>query len=170
MIDKNEFYENSDEPNMQAKRQLWRGIRKEIIPSRDLFSMFDIRSYGLGFATAFLFLFAVIGMYTVGKTLIYENKPNELIINSSYQKAINEFEQLLPIIAKTNNTVQVDEFLQVKQEELKDIDVAIHQYVQEYSKGDLSQIKQDRLRSLYKIKLNVLEGIIAMEGIDYETN
>ncbi|MBU1100044.1 MAG: hypothetical protein KKA84_06530 [Bacteroidetes bacterium] len=170
MINKNEFYSDKDTLSTESKNALWDGIQKELFPRKDFFSMFDVKSYTLGFTTAIIFLFAVIGMYTVGKSFLYENKPDELIINSAYQKAIIEFEEALPRINKVGNTVRVDEFLQVKQEELKEIDVAIEQYGKDYSKNDYSQLKQERLRRLYKLKLKVLESIIAIEGTDHETN
>ena len=168
MIDSDKFYGKHGELKKSAQKRIWAVIGNQVISKRRVWGTYDLRSFSFGFAAAFIFLFTLTGMYTVGKFVIESERPVDLKINKAYLQAINEFEKTLPKIQTTKTSVKVDELLQAKHEELKEINVALNLYNENYSSNDLSDIKQARLRNLYRQKLEVLETIISLEGGNYE--
>lgn len=164
MINSDEFYKEEKLSSIKKKR-IWKNIKSEFHGKkfRTEYSFHKI-SFSLGFAAAFILLFACIGLYSVIRGLMYENTPMNLRINSAYQNVISQLEKNLPETKTSGESIIVDEFIQIKKEELNDIDKAIKVFQNEGYKNDYSRIKQERLRELYKMKLEVLEKIIEMEG------
>ena len=164
MINPKEYYQE-DIPGSESKKRMWKNIKNEIKPVHNYSGyLFDRKSFILGLGAAFVLLFAVIGMYTVVNQLMYRNTPPNLKLNSAYLSAIKQIETTLPRGNKNTGSVEVDEYIEIQKEELKEIDDAINSFRNEYPEHDYSKIKQDRLRQLYKLKLEVLEKIIEMEG------
>lgn len=164
MIDPEEFYKY-DSPDANSKHRMWRTIENEIKPIRIHSGyFFDRRSFAMGMGAALIIIFAAIGVYTVINQLVYINTPTNLKLNSAYLSAIKQIETTMPRGNNITGSVEVDEYIAIQKEELKEIDEAINSFHDEYPEHDYSKIKQERLRQLYKLKLDVLEKIIEMEG------
>jgi hypothetical protein len=162
MINNQEFYADDDNPSSKQKKQIWRHIQKEIKPETSLiFRIKDMRSFYYGIAASFLFFFAAVGLYTTGKQIIYNSKPEEMKLNGAYQSAIKEFEKVVPaVVSNVSQTGDMKDYLNSKKEQLNYINAAITDIKNEMGSADLTPIKQIRLRQLYNAKLRVLQEII----------
>jgi hypothetical protein len=164
MINKNNFYRKEDLPGEKSKRKMWKKIKKS---GRDEFyrQPLNKRSYLLGFVSAIVVLFAIIGIYTTVKNFIYTKQPDDIKINRAYADAIDRLENIIPAsVERKDNSVRVDEILHARYEELKTLDTAIYDFSNGSGYRDLSPIKQKKLRELYRTKLKVLNNIIELEG------
>lgn len=168
MSSRNNFYSFTDEPNKDSQKKMWKRINKEIKKgSRIRFENFDVRSFSFGFAAAVLAFFAVVGFYSTISKLSYENLPDHVRVNKAYYKAIADVEQALPLISEVNERpIYVDDRIISQREELENINKEIYSLSGAGSKYDYSKIKQLRLREFYRLKLKIIDDIIALEETD----
>lgn len=166
MTHPNDFYSFTDGPNKDSQKRMWKNIKREVTPKRGLgFGSFEIKSFSFGFAAAILAFFAVVGFYSTISKLSEQKLPDHVRVNNAYFKAIADVEQVLPLVNKDDEkTIYVDDMIISRREELKDINSEIYRLGGE----DYSKIKQLRLREYYRLKLKIIDEIIAMEEIDYE--
>ena len=95
MIDPDKFYSKSDSPNERVKRRMWNSIKHSLFPSVNTRSfMFEKRSFVYGMAASFILLFACIGIYSTFTRIIEVARPQEIRMESAYQTAIREFENV----------------------------------------------------------------------------
>ncbi|MCF8261683.1 MAG: hypothetical protein K9J12_12975 [Melioribacteraceae bacterium] len=160
MINQNEFYSKNDEPKKYSKFRVWRKIRSEIRSTKS--KRMELRSFALGFATALLAIFAFAGVFNLYTQLTIERLPQQVKINNAYKSAIDEFEKILPVKSFDPNQ-DVDLVLASQLEKMNDINTAINTIKNERNDRDFSKINMQRLRLLYKMKLETIEQIIKIE-------
>jgi hypothetical protein len=166
MISKREFYKKNDVPGSFGKSRMWNNIRKELISNYlagD--NSIEWRSFFYGIAAAVILFFTLVGFYTVLDTVSDNQKPQIVHITEAYRNTAAKLESIIPEKLMSDQSVDIDEQLLPKKEKLIYVNEAISDLQTEYNKNDYSKLKLQRLYSLYKMKLEILEEIIAMEDI-----
>ncbi len=164
MIDPKKFYSDKDYPDQRKRSEMWNRIEEEL-PEKNSFKniMIEWRSFSYGIAAAVVFFFCGIGVYSTLSSARFGNAPEIEKINKTYQTTIAKFEKLIPKEpAGGNLSVRVDDYLSSRYERLETIDEAIGQ-INKDDKKDYSFYKQKRILELYKMKLEMLEEILAIE-------
>ncbi len=166
MMDQNEFYAKKDIPGSFKKKKMWIKISRELSKnnSEDI-QFIDWRSFSFGIAAAVILFFTSVGIYTVINSIAENQKPQIVQLTDAYRSTISRLENILPENIKSNRPVDVDEKILPKKEKLIYVNEAISELQSEHNKNDYSKLKLERLYSLYKMKLEILEEIIAMEEI-----
>lgn len=164
MIDEKEFYDKKDTLGSFKKRRMWTRIKNELsdADSGDI-NYIHWRSFSFGIAAAVILFFTSVGIYTVINTMADNQKPQIVQLTEAYKSTVTRLENILPEKIKESRTVDIDEKLLPKKEKLIYVNEAINELQSEYNKNDYSKLKLERLYSLYKMKLEILEEIIAME-------
>jgi hypothetical protein len=164
MIDANEFYGKKNIPGSFKKRRMWNKIKNELsrVNSREINNI-DWKSFSFGIAAALILFFTSVGIYTVINAIAERQKPQIVQLTEAYKNTVTRLENILPEKIKTNRPVDIDEKIIPKKEKLVYVNEAISELQGEYNKYDYSKLKLERLYSLYKMKLEILEEIIAME-------
>lgn len=159
MINKDDFYmENS--PDTKTKKKIWDNIEREINPGKKVFfNIHALPGFYYGMAAAVVLFFTFYGVYSFGKSIVYQMKPEEIKLNTAYQSAIREFEKVVPAAVTTGGFQQKD-LLSSKMEQLSQIETAILELKRETYNNDLTPLKQLHLRQLYVTKLKILLEII----------
>lgn len=164
MIDKKDFYDNNDSPDSGTRSRIWKNVKREIDERKQPHYKIDFRSFAFGMAAAVILFFTFIGVRTTFLNYMENTKPIDERINQVYLETINKFENKLPIIlADRKRSVKLDDMIDVQQEELQSINEAIKDLKSYKESFDQSPIKQRRLRELYKMKLEIINEIIAIE-------
>lgn len=159
MINKDEFYMENN-PDNKTKNRIWKNIEKEIKPDRNtIFNLHKLPGFYYGMASAVVLFFSLYGVFSFGKGVLYQMKPEELKLNTAYQSAIQEFEKVVPAAVTTGNYYERDR-ISAKMEELNQIETAILELRKETHNNDLTTLKQLHLRQLYITKLKILLEII----------
>lgn len=160
MITPEQFYPHDDRPDDMNRRRMWTAIQRGISPS-SLFTILDRRSFLFGVAAAVLLYFTVIGVSTSIREAMNSAKPQAVRLDEAYQSAIEEFERLVPAMAYNSTISKNDKnYVETRKQQINNIDLAIAGLKSEMQGGDLSPLKQQRLRQLYGMKLNVLQQLI----------
>ena len=166
MIREKDFYEKNDMPGSFRKRRMWNKISGELFSRNSSDNKFiEWRSFSYGLAAALILFFTSVGIYTVVNTISENQKPQIVQVTEAYRNTVARLENILPENIKAGQPVDIDEQLLPKKEKLLFVNEAISELQNEYDKNDYSKLKLERLYSLYKIKLGILEEIIAMEEI-----
>lgn len=166
MIHEKDFYGKNDFPGNYQKRKLWKNISKEVFKNNSVEVNFvDWKSFSFGIAVAVIVIFASVGIYTVINTITENQKPQIVHLTEAYRSSVARLENILPERIKKDQTVDIDEQILPKKEKLVYVNEAISELQKEYNKNDYSKLKLERLYSLYKMKLEILEEIISMEEI-----
>lgn len=187
-----DFYPASQTPNDAQRERMWGVIQASLPgteqrhqPERSLFAILDRRSFIYGMAASIILCLALYGGYAAAQQLLYAGKPVEVRVDAAYQKAIREFEIVIPDMERIvvqQHTKQPDriapsfigqtavspttEQLVARKEQMGMLDGEIAQLRSELRSGDLSPVKQAKLRHLYKMKLQVLQEMIDAGEID----
>jgi hypothetical protein len=156
------FYDDETLPGPDIKRKMWKNIEKGIKPERKRFlGISDMPSFYFGIAFSVVLFFAAIGVYTVGRQVIYNAKPEEVKLNAAYQSAVKEFEKVVPVVVSSGSQSEnMREYIAAKKEQLAFIDSAINNLLKELGTTDLTPVKQARLRQLYFSKIKTLQEMI----------
>jgi hypothetical protein len=160
MIRKEEFYrEFADKP---ARQRMWAAIRREMHPSRaGMFLIGDRRSFLYGAVVALLLYFAGVGIVATIRETANNAKPRAVRLDEAYQSAIDEFERIVPAMANDGASAPTDRtYIDGRKQQLASITSAIASLKSGTQLGDLSPLKQQRLRQLYGMKLTVLQQLI----------
>jgi hypothetical protein len=160
MIRKEEFYrETADKPTRQ---RMWSAIRREIHPPRAaMFAIGDLRSFCYGGIAAALLYFAGVGLVATVRERANDAKPRAVRLDEAYQSAIEDFEKIVPAMATGGATApNGGSYVEGRKQQLASISAAIAALKSEMQLGDLSPLKQQRLRQLYGMKLTVLQQLI----------
>ncbi len=170
MINRENFYNKNDDPTFLTKKKMWRKIRKSVRVNDDRRGFFiETRSFALGIVSAVVLFFMLTGIYSIGKSIYYDQQPAVLTVNRAYFDAINNIEDKLPEITPGSfESKRVDELMMVKKEELKTLNGAIDEFYSEKGRSDISPVKLKKLRKLYRLKLEVINTIIEMQETGYE--
>jgi len=165
MNKQNKFYDDNEYPNKELSEMMWEEIKHNITPIKKEFNfLIEKKSFAFGFAAAVLLLITSINLYTYLTSFTIRSEPEISKINRVYSQTINGMEKLLPA-ALFNETkiVNVDKRLQADLENFSNVNQAINELKFEFVPDDISLIKQKRLRTLYQIKLKIIEQLILME-------
>ena len=168
MVDKSKFYSDDDSPTEKQQKKIWTDINGKINPRKKIFfHISDMRSFYYGIAASFILIFAVIGVYSTAKNILYNMKPEEVKLDNAYQSAIHEFQKVVPSFElASQKSENVKAFVNLKEGQLKYLDENISIIKSETGTTDLSPLKQMHLRQLYAAKLKVLQEIIDKGEID----
>ncbi len=165
MKQQNKFYERNESPDSELSKKMWNEIEKNIISNRKEFNFtIERKSFTIGFSAAAIFVLIIFNLYAFLSNIAFNNEPEIMKINRTYSKTISRMEILLPAsLFDENQSINLDEQLVANLENLNGVNQAINELYSDFSSQDLSLIKQERLRNLYKMKLDVLESLILME-------
>jgi hypothetical protein len=163
MIIPERFYSDSDRLSPDAKKRMWRKIKSEIKPRHTSIrlTIHDKRSFLYGMAAAMLIFFVTAGIISTIRNAFERSQPQAVKLDAAYMTAIREFEKVAPD-ANTPKTdsAGISNINSVRRDELNNIDAAIQRLQADAISGDLSPLRQQRLRKLYSMKLNILQEMI----------
>ena len=161
----NRFYERSESPDSRLSKKMWNEIEQNINPIKKEFSFtVERKSFSFGFSAAALLVIVVFNLYAFLSNIAFSNEPEIIKINKTYSETISGMERILPAaLFDESKSINVDEHLLAKLENLDNVNQAITDLHDDFSTQDVSLIKQERLRTLYRMKLDVLENLILME-------
>ncbi len=143
---------------------MWRAIEAATKPPGIVvFAIRDRRSFVYGMAAMLLLFFSSIGVYTLLNSAMQSRQPAELQFDEAYRSAIEEFESVLPAVAKNEPGESV---MIIKRQQMALIDHAIKELREDIARTDLSPLKRSRLRQLYGMKLRVLQEIIEQGDVE----
>src|SRR5579862_3288666 len=159
MITPETFYSGDDYPGSHRKKEMWNAVNKRTEPHEA--RMFDTKSFAYGIAASIVLYFASVGAYTTAKQAMVKSQPAEVRLDNAYQSAVQELEMVVPqAVTQLRGTETMRQYVDLRTAQLKEIDSAIVDLRSEISTGDLSAMKQERLRHLYSMKLRVLQAMI----------
>ncbi len=163
MISPERFYSKKDRLSPDTKKRMWKKIGSEINTRRSLILLTipDKRSFLYGMAAALIIIFSAAGIISTLRNAFEHSQPHAIKLDAAYTTAIQEFEKIMPdvIVPKTDNAGTVD-LNSVRRDELNNLDAAIQRLQTDAIRGDLSPLRQRRLRQLYSMKLNILQEMI----------
>lgn len=166
-ISPEEFYEIDSSRLAESKEQIWKNVSVRIKKERKE-SWFDMRNFSFGFAAAIILFFFSAGVYSTYTNITNSGKSENHLILQSYSRAVDNFEKTLPVVFEktrneTGNEIRVDELLNVKKEQLDTLSFAIKGLKAEIDNEVSSDLKYQRLISLYRMKLKVIDSILELE-------
>lgn len=165
MIKPDEFYSKNEYPDFNSKKLLWKRIKRGIPMERKVpvFNI-DLKSFSFGFGAAFAAILICIGGYTIFSRIVEKDEPAYVKINNAYSKAIEEVEKTVPHLTTASaRSYSLDEMVNAGKNKLNIIDAGIREIKSDSGPSDFSPVKQNRLRELYKMKLEMLSRMIDME-------
>ena len=160
MITQDSFYNHGVAPSGRAKKKMWRQIAKHLpAHRRPLFGILDVRSFAYGIAASVLLYFAGLGIAASISRLAARTESPTMKMENAYRTAIGELERILPLVTYAGSKTQPG-VLSEKQKQLAFLDNAINDLNTDIRTNGLSSVKNDRLRALYNMKLEVLQSMI----------
>lgn len=160
MISPDRFYAGDATPSEETKKRIWRNVKKELIsPKWPRFLLAERRSFLLGMAASLLLYFSAVGIVSTIRDSFRKSQPSAVRLDEAYMNAIREFEQVIP------HPVSAGEYVSTRQDQLAKLNAAIATLWQDAARGDLSPLKQLRLRQLYGMKLQTLQSMIENGGV-----
>jgi len=161
----NKFYKKNESPGSELSKKMWNEIEQNINPVKKEFRFIvERKSFSIGFSAAALLVIVIFNLYAFLSSIVFNNEPEIIKINKTYSETIIGMERILPAaLFDESKSIDVDEQLLANLENLDNVNQAITDLHDDFSSQDVSIIKQDRLRTLYRMKLDVLENLILME-------
>jgi len=155
-----QFYRDDDRPSRLTKKRMWAAISRTMGEPRVVFAVRDSRSFFFGMAAAVLLLLSAAGLYSLVNQFVESRQPQEVRFDDAYRSAISEFEDVLPSPVRVSSVETQSGRAQSRLDQLTLIDSAITELRADIARTDLSPLKRSRLRSLYSMKLRILQEII----------
>ncbi len=167
MIEPDKFYPKSDSPGERVKHRMWNNVKQSLFPSVNTRSfMFEKRSFLYGMAASFILMFTCIGIYSTFNRIIEVARPQEIRMESAYQTAIREFENVALSNDDRSTSPGSDEKRATRVIQLRFLNNAIEELRKETRSNDLSPLKRLRLHELYNMKLKLLQEMIQQGDIE----
>jgi hypothetical protein len=167
MIKPNDFYSSDDTPSNGTIGKVWRTIQGRAAPLQTpAWFIADARSFAWGMAATVVLGLAVIGAWTLARQAMENSQPQPLRLEKAYVSAINEFEQVLPLVTAKVQVAQGKDELSQRAQQLKLLDTAIGQLRLQTNGSDMSPLIRERLRQLYGLKLQILQQMIEKGEIE----
>lgn len=167
MIDPNAFYAKNDLPDDKTKQSMWSGIKRSLFPARTAPSfVFEKRSFAYGMAASFILIFSCVGIYSTIVRIIEVAQPQEIRMESAYQTAIREFENVALSSDSRGASSGKHDLTAIQTIQLQYLNDAINELRQETRSNDLSPLKRLRLHELYNMKLKLLQEMIQQGDIE----
>jgi hypothetical protein len=162
MIQPESFYQDNDYPDPKRKRRMWQAIESETQPRKRRFVLIaDARSFAYGIAASVVLYFASVGVYNTVRDSMMKSAPADVRLDAAYRSAVRDLEDVVPeAVSQMKTGDNMKEYVDLSTMQLREIDSAIVSLRSEIREGDLSPMKQQRLRHLYSTKLKVLEEMI----------
>lgn len=152
------FYTDDDMPNQAAKKRMWSGIQDSLPNKKVTVLSVDRRSFIYGMVASFIVVFCSVGAYTTYRQIFSNGEKGAVKAEKAYQVAIKEFERAVPA-SEEHNTVN-SEILEERKKHIALIDEEIANVHREFSSADQADIKQSKLRRLYRMKLSILLNMV----------
>jgi hypothetical protein len=158
MIDR--FYAEGEQPTPDQRKRMWHAVRRDASGKRSrLMFIPDARSFAYGIAASVLMYFSAVGVVSTVRNSIAGAAPEAVRLDEAYQSAIEQFERVVPrLVASTD--AKARPAIAEREAELSRMNAAIAELRLATGEGDLSPLKQRRLRQLYSLKLQVLQAMI----------
>ena len=154
------FYTQEDHPSPEQKRRMWRAVRPGASRKRSVLMFIpDARSFAYGIAASVFIYFSAVGVLSTVRNSIAGAKPDAVRLDEAYQSAIEQFERVVPRLVASKDA-KTGPALAEREAELSRMNAAIAELRLATGEGDLSPLKQRRLRQLYSLKLQVLQEMI----------
>jgi hypothetical protein len=168
MIKPDEFYTHDDTPGPKIRAGLWQRIRTQAEPLRTRpWIIADTRSFIFGMAATVIAGLATVGAWTLGHQLFDNAQPQPLRLERAYVSAINEFENVLPIVTTSlSQAPRTRDALTERSRQLSFVDAAIRQLRLQTNGTDMSPLIRERQRQLYAMKLRILQQMIEQGDIE----
>ncbi|MBN1301355.1 MAG: hypothetical protein JW995_09070 [Melioribacteraceae bacterium] len=160
-----DYYDTSDYHSPVLKNGMWMKIRDSIAEpaDRNLFKI-DLRSYALGIMSAIIISFSIAGIRSIYMTFYNDSLPELVRMNKTYLTATEGLEKLVAERIRQSEIKTPDEGILNKNESLASINKAIQEIQISAFYKDYSSVKQQRLKTLYLMKPQILDEIISLEG------
>ncbi len=160
-INPDEFYSKDDNIPGKLKQDTWNSIKSELAEEQK--SWFQWRSFAFGFAAPVIILFMLIGVSTTYKFFTAEPKLPDMEVSEAYIRAAGQFEKVLPKIREKAREVSIDDRISARFEELDTLNVAISDLKYEITQNSYNKVKTNRLKDLYRMKLEIINRILELE-------
>lgn len=157
-----EFYRNSDLPSTKAQDRMWNVIEQEITGKQNQKTVFSLhkRSFVYGVAASIVLILASFGVYSGIERSLANSRPDDVKYDVAYRSAIKELEKVVPAVEKTVVNTPNADILETRKEQIAMLDTEISILQRDSKRGDLSGLKQAKLRQLYRQKLSILQEMI----------
>ncbi|MBS1537179.1 MAG: hypothetical protein JST20_05470 [Bacteroidetes bacterium] len=156
-----EFYRSSDLPSPKAQERMWNIIEHEITDKRGKTVFFlHKRSFMYGVAASIVLMLASFGVYSGVERSLANSRPDDIKFDAAYRSAIKELEKVVPAVEKTVVNTPKADILETRKEQIALLDTEISILQRDSKRGDLSELKQTKLRQLYRQKLSILQEMI----------
>lgn len=157
-----EFYRNSDLPSPKAQERMWGVIEQEITGKKNGKTVFFLhkQSFIYGAAASIVLMLASFGAYSGIDRALANSRPDDVKFDVAYRLAIKELEKVVPAVEKTVANSPNADILQTRKEQISLLDTEISLLQRDSKRGDLSELKQSKLRQLYRQKLAILQEMI----------
>ncbi len=157
-----EFYRNSDLPTPKAQERMWSVIEQEITGKKygKTVFFFHKQSFTYGVAASIVIMLASFGVYSGIERALANSRPDDVKFDVAYRSAIKELEKVVPAVEKTVVNSPKADILQTRKEQISLLDTEISFLQRDSKRGDLSELKQSKLRQLYRQKLAILQEMI----------
>jgi len=152
------FYDDEDLPNESAKKRMWISIKSSLPHKKVTILTFDRRSFIYGMVSSVVLFLCAMGAYSTYEQLAGNNEQLQVKANTAYQVAIKEFERAVPTAVTKNSTNE--EILEERKKHIALIDEEIGHIYKEFSSPDQAEIRQNKLRRLYRMKLSILLNMV----------
>jgi hypothetical protein len=160
MISPDQVYDSTDVPGDGTRKRLWRGVRKGLKPGRASFLRIpERRSFLYGMAASLILYFSAVGLLSTVSGALEGSRPHDVRLDEAYMSAIRELEKVMPTASAAG------EYVAARRIQLSTLDDAIGVLWKEAQLGDLSPLKQQRLRQLYGMKIQILQSVIEKGSI-----
>ncbi len=157
-----EFYRNADLPTPKAQDRMWNAIENEISGKQNGRAVFFLhkRSFIYGIAASIVLMLATFGAYSGIERSLANSRPDDVKYDVAYRSAIKELEKVVPAVEKTVVNTPNADILETRKEQIAMLDTEISILQRDSKRGDLSGLKQSKLRQLYRQKLAILQEMI----------
>ena len=152
------FYTDDDTPSLETKKRMWSGIQDSLPNKKVTVLSVDRRSFIYGMVASFITIFCCVGAYSTYKQVFSRSDNGSVKAEKAYQVAIKEFERAVPATDEHNTVSR--EILEERKKHIALIDEEIANVHQEFSSPDQADIKQTKLRRLYRMKLSILLNMV----------
>jgi hypothetical protein len=162
MIKPEDFYTSDELPDKKRTNAMWQFIRRSSSRLRtEPMLVRDWRSFLYGMAATVVLGLALVGAWTIARQTLENSQPQPLRLEQAYVSAIHEFERVIPSV-KVNTAQYSRDAGQFSQRhaQLMLVDAAITELRRQTNGTDLSPMKRERLRDLYRKKLQILQQMI----------
>jgi len=162
---KPKFYTPNDSPSEMERESMWNQIELAVAEQKlHTLKPLHWRSFWFGCAASILILLSVIGLYAVTKTLFSESRPQAYILDSTYERAMNQLISVTPNLVKQAGEVERP-ILESKIKNIEDLDAMIDEIRNDMLLNGSSDIKRRQLKRLYAMKMDHVKELLLLDEV-----